>query len=185
MQWLDKLYNRRLLRRHNAQFEEFPTIYGRLMIALFAEYGRFKFGRGVVINSCLAANPVGGFRTIFLIKGPNAMIEVDDQAGISNALICAKEYVYIGKEVNLGAGCKIFDTDFHSADFDERQADTNIPAEPVYIRDGAFIGADACVLKGVTIGEKAVIGARAVVTKDVAPGEIWAGNPAKCIKKPE
>ena len=37
------------------------------------------------------------------------------------------------------------------------------------------------ILKGVTIGARAVIGAGSVVTKDVPDGEIWAGNPAKRI----
>lgn len=46
----------------------------------------------------------------------------------------------------------------------------------VWIADGAFI------LSGVTIGDGAVIGAKAVVTKDVAPYEIVAGNPARHIK---
>lgn len=53
---------------------------------------------------------------------------------------------------------------------------------PVIIKDHVFIGADALILKGVTIGEEAVIGARSVVTKKVPAKEIWAGNPAKFIK---
>ena len=45
----------------------------------------------------------------------------------------------------------------------------------------AFVGANAVVLPGVTVGEGAVVGAGAVVTKDVPPWEIWAGNPARKI----
>ena len=56
-------------------------------------------------------------------------------------------------------------------------------AKPVIIKDGAFIGTDCIILKGVTIGEKSVIGAGSVVTKSVPDGEIWAGNPAKFIRK--
>lgn len=55
--------------------------------------------------------------------------------------------------------------------------------KPVIIKDGAFIGTDCIILKGVTIGEKSVIGAGSVVTKSVPDGEIWAGNPAKFIRK--
>ena len=47
------------------------------------------------------------------------------------------------------------------------------------IKRGARIGAAVTVLPGVTIGEGAVVGAGAVVTKDVPPGEMWIGVPAR------
>lgn len=46
------------------------------------------------------------------------------------------------------------------------------------IKKGASIGANATILCGVTIGEKAMIGAGSVVTKNIPPGELWYGNPA-------
>jgi putative colanic acid biosynthesis acetyltransferase WcaF len=52
---------------------------------------------------------------------------------------------------------------------------------PLTIGDGAWVCADAFIGPGVVIGEKAVVGARAVVTKDVAPGAIVAGNPARQV----
>lgn len=53
---------------------------------------------------------------------------------------------------------------------------------PVIIGNDVWIGADALILSGVTIGDGAVIGARAVVTKNVEPYEVVAGNPAKHIR---
>lgn len=47
------------------------------------------------------------------------------------------------------------------------------------VKCGASIGAGAVILPGVTIGESAMIGAGAVVTKDVPPGAVWVGNPAR------
>jgi UDP-2-acetamido-3-amino-2,3-dideoxy-glucuronate N-acetyltransferase len=44
---------------------------------------------------------------------------------------------------------------------------------------GASIGASATILGGITIGERAMIGAGSVVTRDVPPGELWFGNPAR------
>ncbi len=51
------------------------------------------------------------------------------------------------------------------------------------IKKGASIGANATILGGITIGEGAMIGAGSVVTKDVPPGELWVGNPARFIRK--
>ena len=68
-------------------------------------------------------------------------------------------------------------------DFEKRINEAGGETKPVIIKDGAFIGADGIILKGVTIGKKSVIGAGSVVTKSVPDGEIWAGNPAKFIRK--
>jgi acetyltransferase-like isoleucine patch superfamily enzyme len=54
--------------------------------------------------------------------------------------------------------------------------------EPVRIGDDAWIGAGATVLKGVSIGPRAIVGACAVVTHDVPAATIVAGNPAKPIR---
>ena len=51
------------------------------------------------------------------------------------------------------------------------------------IGNDVWIGAKCLVKGGVTIGDGAVIGMGSVVTKDIPPYEIWAGNPAKCIRK--
>lgn len=106
---------------------------------------------------------------------------------MSNSTIVSHEQVIIDDFVMLGGSCKIYDTDFHSLDFDNRmkKPDPDIKSKPVHIKQGAFIGAHSIILKGVTIGEKSIIGAGSVVTKSVPDGEIWAGNPAKFIRKVE
>ena len=53
----------------------------------------------------------------------------------------------------------------------------------VHIGNNVWIGAGTVIVPGVTIGENSVIGAGSVVTKDIPDNEIWAGNPAKFIKK--
>lgn len=94
--------------------------------------------------------------------------------------------ITIGKQVNIGAGTMIFDTDFHSLSWEDRADGTDIEkkvSKPVVIHDLVFIGADCIILKGVEIGEKSIIGAGSVVSRDVPAGEIWAGNPAQFIKR--
>jgi serine acetyltransferase len=63
-----------------------------------------------------------------------------------------------------------------------RYIDSQVPAKPIRVAANVWIGFDACVLPGVTIGEGAIIGARAVVTEDVAPYSVVAGNPARLVR---
>jgi acetyltransferase-like isoleucine patch superfamily enzyme len=56
---------------------------------------------------------------------------------------------------------------------------------PTHVKRGATIGSSATLLCGVTIGEKAMVGAGSVVTKDVPPGAIVVGNPARLVRKVE
>ncbi|EHM02236.1 bacterial transferase hexapeptide repeat protein [Acetobacteraceae bacterium AT-5844] len=51
------------------------------------------------------------------------------------------------------------------------------------IGDHVWIGDDALVLKGVTIGQASIIGARSVVTKDVPPNSVAVGTPARIIRR--
>lgn len=58
----------------------------------------------------------------------------------------------------------------------------NVYGKPIYVKRGAWIGAGAIVLPGVTIGENAIVGAGAVVTKDVPDNTIVVGNPARMVR---
>ncbi len=52
---------------------------------------------------------------------------------------------------------------------------------PIRVMDNCFIGINSTILPGVTIGPNAVVGAGSVVTKDVMPGTVVAGNPARFL----
>ena len=86
----------------------------------------------------------------------------------------------------IGGGCTIVDTDFHSLnplDWFTFKDDANRVSKEVVIGDNVFIGMKTIILKGVHVGNNVVIGAGSVVTKDIPDNEIWAGNPARFIKK--
>lgn len=55
--------------------------------------------------------------------------------------------------------------------------------ERTLVQRGASIGGGSTILCGITIGENAMVGAGSVVTNDIPAGEVWAGNPARFIKK--
>ena len=63
------------------------------------------------------------------------------------------------------------------------QTATDWKCDSTVVRKGASIGSGATLLCGITIGEKSIVGAGSVVTKDVPPGVIVAGNPAKILRK--
>ena len=86
----------------------------------------------------------------------------------------------------MGGGNSIYTTDFHSLDPTIRASNEDMKhrkCAPVVIEDNVFVGAKCIILKGVTIGENSIVGAGSVVTKSVPPNQIWAGNPAKFIRK--
>ena len=56
------------------------------------------------------------------------------------------------------------------------------PSQPVILRRGCWIGANAVLLAGVEIGENSVIGAGSIVTKSTPPRVLAAGNPARTIR---
>jgi acetyltransferase-like isoleucine patch superfamily enzyme len=109
-----------------------------------------------------------------------------DGARISNVAITSACRVEIGMDTFIGAGCGIFDTDFHSTDWEERvnkmTIKENISTSAVIVGNRVFIGTRCLILKGVHIGDEAIIGAGSVVTRSIPPGQIWAGNPAKFVK---
>lgn len=53
----------------------------------------------------------------------------------------------------------------------------------VHIKKCAYLGMNTLIVKPVTIGENSIIGAGSVITKNVPDNEVWAGNPARFIKK--
>lgn len=120
--------------------------------------------------------------------GAGALI-IGDGVGISNTAITCQKEVKIGKNVFIGAGCQIFDTDFHPLESQYRYGlgrnDNYTKRDPIIIEDGVFIGTGSIILKGTHIGSGSVIGAGAVVHGNIPQNQIWAGNPARYIKDVE
>ena len=80
--------------------------------------------------------------------------------------------VHIGEESYLASGVILFSHDF------SRNLRTH-----TYIGKRCFIGANAIIMAGVTIGDEVVVGSGAIVTKDVPSNCIVAGNPARIVKE--
>jgi maltose O-acetyltransferase len=95
------------------------------------------------------------------------------------ASVSAHRSVSIGSECLIGNYTVIMDSDYHGL----RDRDQPDEPEPVIIEDNVWVGLRAIVLKGVRIGRGSVVAAGSVVTKDVPPGVLVAGMPARIIRK--
>lgn len=101
----------------------------------------------------------------------------------SHTFIC--EGVTIEDEVFIGHGV-MFTNDRYpraTAGDGRPQGEADWAVIPTVVRRGASIGSNVTLLCGLTVGEKAVVGAGSVVTCDIPANEVWAGNPARFLKK--
>jgi acetyltransferase-like isoleucine patch superfamily enzyme len=113
-------------------------------------------------------------------------LEVGDHSNIGpGVVISASKLVRIGSHVRISSGVMIADNPGHPLDPVARRTRPVSPDQvrPVIIEDDVWIGSHAIILPGVTLGRGAIVGAGSVVTRDVAPGDVVAGNPAQVIRR--
>jgi UDP-2-acetamido-3-amino-2,3-dideoxy-glucuronate N-acetyltransferase len=100
----------------------------------------------------------------------------------SHSFIC--EGVVLEDEVFIGHNVTFINDPFPRATNGQGalQTEADWKCVPTYVKRGASIGSGATLLCGITVGERAIVGAGSVVTKDVPPGAVVAGNPARLIR---
>lgn len=113
----------------------------------------------------------------------DAKLSIGHHSGFNGVLIYCQESITIGNYVKVGGGTRIFDTDHHSLDWEERRSmDKKVKHSPIIIEDDVFIGTNCIIGKGVTIGARSIIAAGSVVVKSIPEDCIAGGNPCKVIK---
>jgi acetyltransferase-like isoleucine patch superfamily enzyme len=128
--------------------------------------------------------------------GPMGRVTLGQYALVHGARIICDAEVSIGDYALISWNVVLMDTYRVPLDPLERQKElelvpkrplrlacADVLAKPIRIERNVWIGFDACVLPGVTIGEGSVVGARSVVTTDVPPFTVVAGNPARIVRK--
>ena len=124
---------------------------------------------------------------------PAGCVVVGDRCFIGSSLLVCHTSIKIANDVIISWGVTIVDHDSHSVHPEHRIRDvadwangrkewTHVRVGPVTIDDQVWIGFGASILKGVHIGRGAVIAAQSVVTRDVPPGAVVAGNPARIVR---
>jgi acetyltransferase-like isoleucine patch superfamily enzyme len=146
--------------------------------------GGIRLGDNVRINSRFGSNLVGITNPAVFQCLENGTITVGSNSGLSSPVISSRASITIGERTLIGGNVRIFDHNFHSLELQYRHSTKGegVKSSPVKIGDDVFIGTNAMILKGVTVGDRAIIGAGSVISRDVPADEIWAGNPAKRIK---
>ncbi|MDB5100597.1 MAG: lacA 2 [Cyanobacteria bacterium RYN_339] len=135
------------------------------------EGGEIVIGKNFALFTYLAK--------VQLYAGPGGRLEIGDDSFVNNGVILSATHsIKIGNRVNIAPHCVLIDNDFHGT------ADRNGPPKiaPIVLEDDVWLGTRVTVLKGVTIGRGSVIASGSVVTKDVPPGVLAGGVPAKVIK---
>ncbi len=129
--------------------------------------------------------------------GENGSAIIGDFTLLNGALIMAEERIAIGSHCLISWNVGIADSDFHplapaqrlvdaealAPFYKHRPARPKLETRPVIISDNVWIGMNAVILKGVTIGENSVVAAGAVVTKSVPADCVVGGNPATIVKQ--
>ena len=182
--WCSTLHVRMLFRLNGIR-------YGHGLRAIGIPSVNMSLGGSATIGERFAIRTGCGNTEVGLVGsrirvGPKGVLAIGDRVGMSNATIVCEESVEIGDDVFLGGGVQVFDTNFHSTDAfvrtSSRETRADVRTAPVRIGARAFLGANALVCKGVSIGDAAVVAAGSVVVCDIPDGETWGGNPARRIQ---
>ncbi len=112
-----------------------------------------------------------------IVAGPNCWF------GIHSTVSSGQGGIFMGENVLIGPGA-ILVTGNHEYRAGGQLVDKRYFGKPITIGNNVWIGANATILGGVTIGDHAVIAAGAVVIKDVGQGKVVGGVPAKEISQP-
>lgn len=145
-----------------------------------SELSRLHIGDRTIFEGSIAADRAG------------AQVSIGDRTFIGESGLIAAERITIGDDVLISWGCTIVDHHSHALRWADRRDDvveyydgrkdwSKVRIAPVTIENKVWIGFDAVILAGVTIGEGAVVGCRSVVTRDVEPYTVVAGTPARTI----
>jgi len=156
----------------------------------------FRHLRSKKTGAVVIGNHVSCYAGCSFAIGENGRCTVGDFTLLNGALIMAEEKIEIGSYCLISWGVGLADSDFHPLEpaqrlidaqalapfFKDRPPRPTLTTAPVKICDNVWIGMNAVILKGVTVGQNSVVAAGAVVTKSVPANTVVAGNPAAVVK---
>jgi acetyltransferase-like isoleucine patch superfamily enzyme len=140
--------------------------------------GRLRLRRGVTVE-------IGDrcrLNKLVRFAGPGH-VRVGDDCLLNGSWIGCWTTVTVGQG-SLLSDCELVDNTFHNLD-PARRHDKPSPSTraPITLGENVWVGSNALVMKGVTIGRDAVVGAATVVRSDVPPAVVVIGNPHQIVKR--
>ncbi len=157
-------------------------LWGVVWLLLFRPSPRLAFGWRNMLLRCFGARVgrhVRVYSSVRFFLPANAIL--NDRSTIGPDVD-----VYCVAPIDVGADVVVSQyTHLCAATHDYRAPGFPLVACPIRLETGCWVCAGAFVGPGVTVGQRAIVGARAVVTRDVAAGQIVAGNPARLIRMRE
>ena len=157
----------------------------------------FRFLKSVKNPAVELGKHVSCYAGVSFAIGKAGSCKVGDFTLLNGALIMAEERIEIGSHCLVSWNVGIADSDFHPIEPAQRLVDAEalapfyenrpprpkLETRPVRIADNVWIGMNAIILKGVSIGENSVVAAGSVVSKSVPANVVVAGNPAVIVKE--
>ena len=146
---------------------------GDVAADMLRRYGATVGNRAMIHCGLTVHNAEDSFRNLAVGDGCHMGRQV---------LLDLADRIELGDRVTISMRCVVL-THTHAGHSRSAAAARIRARAPVRVRDDAYVGAGAIVLPGVTIGEGAVVAAGAVVTKDVPPGDLVLGVPARSVPR--
>lgn len=155
-----------------------------------------KQNKVIVGEDCLLAATV-------IFEGTGCEVVIGNRVYIGSSKIICRNRIVFEDNILISWGVTFYDHNSHSLDYLDRRRDitnviegyknekgdylknkdwSTVKSAQIIIKSDSWIGMDALILKGVTVGEGAIVAARSVVSRDVPPFTVVAGNPAKVVK---
>ena len=170
----------------------------RLIINLFvyirvkASNPSVKLGKSCLINwsvsfcgdKCITVGDNSNLRHYSILSPGHGYIKIGKRCSIGAFnYLDGNGGLEIGNYVRFGPHCSVFSANHTFSNLDKPIGLQKLKYEKVVIEDDVWIGANSVILAGVNVGTGSVIAAGSVVNRDVEPYSIYAGSPAKLIKK--
>lgn len=131
-------------------------------------------------NATLEVGAVDVFSGSRITINPGAILKIGNMKMFHGVVIDCFKSITIGNDVGIAEGVVIRDSDSHPIIINDCPISQDVSA-PIVIEDHVWIGMNAIVLRGVTIGEGSIVAAGSVVSRNVPPHSLVSGVPAKVI----
>lgn len=123
-------------------------------------------------------------QSVIIVQGGNCNITIGKGTTVGSMyMVCMGN----ANSITIGEGCMLADnveiwaTDSHAVL--DLQGNLLNPSKPVKIGNHVWIGKQAAIMKGVSIGDNAIVGMRSLVTNNIASGTLNVGSPSRCIRE--